>query len=135
MSIEGLIEDNGEYATITVEAPDGVSVAQDAMGGADRSDPWIQVAAMIPCLVRPLSSALFGYPPRNDARANMIDATIYFKDDPVPSGISTRHRITVTVPGTGENRVLGVYAVQGVIDPNTMGELYQVAVQRLRILP
>ena len=62
---------------------------------ADRSDAnWVTVADGVPCLVSEKGSSL-DYD-RNDARANVITARVYFGCDPVPSGISTRNRINVT---------------------------------------
>ena len=134
MSVEALIEDSGQQALITCEAPDGQVPPQDALGGADRSDAnWVTVASGVPCLVSPKSSKVNAFPGRNDARAGIVDAVIYFSTDPVPSGISSRHRITVTVPGTGGPQVVGVYAVQGSIDPNTMGRIFQVGCERVRV--
>lgn len=131
MSVESLIDNSGQQASITAEAPDGQVPAQTAMGGADRSDAnWVTVADGVPCLVRTRSSALsYG---RDDERAAVIDARIYFAADPVPSGISSRHRITVTVAGTGGPRVLGIYDVQGVVDPNSMGRIFEVDCERIR---
>lgn len=131
MSLESLIENSGQQATITAEAPDGQVPGQTAMGGADRSDGnWVPIAGPVPCLVRTRGSAL-NYN-RNDERAAVIDARIYFAADPVPSGISSRHRITVTAAGTGGPRVIGVYAVMGTIDPNSMGRLFEVDCERIR---
>jgi hypothetical protein len=134
MSLESLINESGQQATITAEAPDGQLPAQDATGAADRSDDnWVTVADGVPCLVNTRSSTLEARgSKRNDGRANVIDARIYFAADPVPSGVSTRHRVTVTVPGAGGPRALGVYAVQGVVDPNSMSRIFQVDCERVR---
>ena len=133
MSVEALIEDSGQQALITCEAPDGQVPPQDALGGADRSDAnWVTVASGVPCLVCPKTARVNAFPGRNDARANLIDAVIYFSVDPVPSGISSRHRITVIIPGTGGSKVLGVYAVQGSVDPNTMGHIFQVGCEKIK---
>ena len=87
------------------------------MGGTDRSGPnWLGVAQAVPCLVRDQSATL-NYA-RNDARANVKTTRIYFHSDPTAEGLTTRHRIRVY---QGKDKVLqGVYAVQGVIDPNSM---------------
>lgn len=126
-----MIENSGHQAAITAEAPRGASVGQTAMGGADRSDAhWLTVADGVPCLVAPGGSSIDR--DRNDARENVIAATIYFRADPVPGGLSTRHRITVTSTRTPDPVVLGVYAVTGAIDPNYLGRLFEVACERVR---
>ena len=133
MSVDSLIEDSGQQALITCEAPDGQVPPQDALGGADRSDAnWVTVASGVPCLVCPKSARVNAFPGRNDARVNLIDTIVYFSVDPVPSGISSRHRITVTVQGTGGPKVLGVYAVQGSVDPNSMGVVFEVGCERIK---
>jgi hypothetical protein len=134
MSLESLISESGLQATITAECPDGQVVGQDGTGAADRSDTnWVAVASGVPCLLNTTSSSLQAFgSKRNDARMAVIDARIYFVCDPVPSGISTRHRVTVVAPGTGGPRVLGVYAVQGITDPNSMGRIFQVDCERVR---
>lgn len=119
-------------ATITAEAPDGQVPPQDALGGADRSDAnWVTVAAGVPCLLSEKGSTL-DYS-RNDARANVIQARVYFARDPVPGGISSRNRITVTraTPGN-QPQIPGIYAVQGTINPNAMGRLFEVDCERVR---
>ena len=135
MSLESLIEDSGQQADIAVESPDYTIPPRSQMGGTDRSAPWGNIATGVPCLVRTQSSSLSAWPGRNDARANINTTRIYFYSDPVPTGISTRHRITVTTQGTGGHRVLGVYAVQGVVDPNSMGRLFEVDCERIRSTP
>lgn len=121
-----------QEATITAEAPDGRVPPQDALGGADRSDGnWVTVASGVPCLVREKGSSLD--PDRDDARMNVITATVYFEADPVPSGISTRHRITVTATTPAGPQILGLYSVQGTVDPNAMGRIFQVSCERVRI--
>jgi hypothetical protein len=135
MSIETLIQRSGQQATITAEAPTGQVPPQDAAGGANRSDAnWVAVASGVPCLLNIASSALKSFgSARSDARANVIDVRIYFYSDPVePGGISTRHRVTVTAPGHGGQRVIGIYAVQGVTDPNSLGRIIQVDCERIR---
>jgi hypothetical protein len=134
MSLESLIEDSGQLATITAEAPDGQVPGQDPTGAADRSDAnWVSVVTGVPCLVSPKSSALRAYPGQNNARQALVDARIYFTSDPVPTiGISSRNRVTVTTATTGEPQVLGVYAVLGVINPNTMDRLFEVDCERIR---
>ena len=135
MSIESLISESGQMADITVEAPDGQVVGQDPIGGAIRSGAWPTVVQGVACLVRPMADKLSAYPGRSDARADVWDTQIYFFADPVPSGISTRHRITVRYKGTGGWNVLGVYAVQGVINPNTQSRIFQVGCERIRVSP
>jgi hypothetical protein len=132
MSLESLIMDSGQRADISVEAPDGQVPLQDVLGGAIRTDPWPSVVQGVPCLVSPRASTLQAFPPRNDARANVSDTRIYFLADPVPSGLSTRHRITVVVDGVGGPSVLGVYAVQNPNDPNSMGRILQVDCEKVR---
>ena len=130
MSLESLIEDSEQVADITVESTSGVGPPQTTMGGTDRSaGNWLGVAQQIPCLVRDQSATL-NYA-RNDARANVKTTRIYFLCDPVPGGgLSTKHRITVSL---GKDPVArGVYAVQGVIDPNSMGRLFEVDCERIR---
>lgn len=135
MSLESLIDDSGQQATITAEAPGGRVPGQTALGGADRSDAnWLTVADGLPCLVRERSVAVdYG---RNDARASVVTARIYFVPDDVaavlPSGLSSRHRITVTVGGEGGPITTGVYAVKGAVDPNSMGRVLQVDCERIR---
>lgn len=134
MSLESLIEDSGQLASILAEAADGQVPPQTAMGGADRSDGnWLTVADGVPVLVRTRSSALNR--DYDDERAQVIDATLYFAADPVPSGsgLSSRHRIVVADGGTGGGRAAGVYAVLGVIDPNSMGRILQVDCERIRV--
>ena len=114
MSIQGLIDAGGQLATITAEAPDRRTPGQTAAGGADRSDAnWLTVVDGVPCLVWHQGSSLDT--DHNDQRAGIIQARIYFADDPAPPpGLSSRHRITVTESGPEDNRrVLGIYAVQG----------------------
>jgi hypothetical protein len=134
MSLESLIEDSGQFATITAEAADGSVPPQDPTGAADRSDAnWPVVATNVPCLVSPKSSALQAFPGRNDARMAVVNARIYFLCDPVPTvGLSSRNRITVYAGTTGIPQVLGVYAVQGVINPNTMNRIYQADCEKIR---
>ena len=100
-------------------------VGRTTAGGADRTEPEV-LAENVPCLVRPRSSALEAFGARrNDARAERIDATIYFAGDPLApdAELTTRHRITVA----------GVdYAVRGPQDPNSLGRLLQVDCERLR---
>ena len=134
MSIESLIDDAGQFATITAEAPDDQVPGQDPTGAADRSDAnWVTVATGVPCLVRPRSSAVRSYPGQNDARTALVDATIYLLADPVPSiGLSSRNRLEVTTALYGAPQVLGVYAVLGVINPNTMDHHLQVDCERIR---
>lgn len=116
MSIESLIDDSGQLATITVEAPDGQTPGQTLLGGADRTDGQrLPVAADVPCLVNTLASDLDRS--RNDGRADVIRARIYFAGDPTDSRLTTRHRIAVAVPGDPYSQVAGIYAVTGVVAP------------------
>ena len=84
MSIESLIDNSGQQMpTITAWASASSSSCRSDcfMGGADRSDGnWLTVAGPVPCLVRTRSSAL-NYN-RNDERAAVIDARIYFGGRP-----------------------------------------------------
>jgi hypothetical protein len=134
MSIESLIEDSGQFATITAEAPDNEVPGIDPTGATDRSDAnWVTVAIDVPCLVSPKSSAVRAYPGQNDARQAVVDARIYFLSDPVPTiGLSSRDRVTVSMATYGGPQVLGVYAVLGVINPNTMDRIFEVDCERLR---
>ena len=134
MSLESLIEDSGQLATITAEALDGQVPGQDPTGAADRSDGnWVTVATAVPCLVSPKSSALQAFSGRNDARMGIVNARIYFLSDPVPSvGLGSRNRITVNVETAGGPQVLGVYAVQGVINPNTMDRIFEADCEKVR---
>lgn len=134
MSLDSLIYDSGMEVTITAEAPDGQVPGQTAIGGADRSDAnWVDVADGFPCLLR-MQGSQIDYD-RNDARAMVEQGRIYMIYDPVPAAISSRNRIKVTIPGEGGRRVLGVFAVTGVTDPNSMGRLLQVDVERIRVSP
>ncbi len=118
-----------QEAEISVEATAGQLPAQDALGGADRSAPWPVVVSGVPCLVNERAAELMAMGARrDDARRNVVTARIYFAEDPVPGGMSSRHRITVTKDG----RTLGVYAVQGAIDPNQMGRIFQVDCERIK---
>lgn len=128
MSIESLIENSGQFADITIEADSGFAPPQTSMGGVDRSAPWPEVVSGVPCLVRDQSSTL-NYS-RNDGRVNVKNTRIYFSKDPTPTGLTTKHRITVS--GGHDQVAVGVYAVQGVIDPNSMAELFQVDCERVR---
>jgi hypothetical protein len=133
VSLESLIEDSGQLATITQESPDGQVVGQDPTGAADRSDPnWITVASAIPCLVNEKSSSLQAFSGRNDARMGIVNARIYFFRDPVPAGLSSRNRITVTTASSGSTQVIGIYAVQGRINPNTMNRIFEVDCEKVR---
>jgi hypothetical protein len=133
VSIEGIIEQSGQLATVTAEAPRGVAAARTAMGGADRSDAaWLTVADGVPCLVSPSGSSLDRR--RNDAREDAIEAEIYFARDPAPGGLNTRHRVSVTGTRTGGDPVaLGVYVVTGVVDPNYLGRLFVARAERIRV--
>jgi hypothetical protein len=116
---------------VTAEAPTGQFPPQDAVGGADRSDAnWVGVAQGVPCLVRPRSSHLEAMPGRNDARMNVVDTRVYFAADPVPGGLNSRNRIVVT--SCPDPALIGIYAVQGVIDPNGMGRLFEADCERVR---
>ena len=122
MSLDSLIADSGQMATITAEAADGRVPGRTSMGGADRSDAnWLAVVSGVPCLVRPMGSSL-AYN-RNDARAGVNLHRIYFVTDPVPGGLSSRHRIEVDG---------AIYAVMGVQDPNSMGRILQVDCEQIR---
>jgi hypothetical protein len=95
-----------QLADIKEEAADGDVPAQDALGAADRSDAnWVTVATDVPCMVRTVTARLDAFPGRNDARAEIVNARIYFYTDPIPRGIGTRNRVIVEDI---------VYAVQGI---------------------
>src|SRR6516162_793462 len=132
MSLESLIDDAGTMATITIEAPEYGQVAQDALGGAIRTDPWSTIVSDIPCLVAPQGQQISAWPPRNDSRASINNVRIYFVIDPCPDGLSTRHRITVTSRGRGGPDVTGIYAVVGAQDPNSMSRILQVDCEKIR---
>lgn len=129
MSLESLIDASGQFAEITAEANPGSRPPLTTMGGVDRSDGnWLEVVSGVPCLVRPQGGSLNLN--RNDARANVKTPKIYFLCDPVPTGLTTKHRIKVT---QGSDKTLvGVYAVQDVTDPNSMGRIFQVDCERVR---
>lgn len=100
-------------------------VRQTGAGGADRTDPQ-PLADGVPCLVRARSAVLAALAGRrDDARAETIDARIYFGTDPLAAsgGLSTRHQVEVDG---------AVYAVRGVVDVNSMGRLLQVDAERIR---
>ena len=107
-----------QLATITREAPEGESVDQDDLGGADRTGEWLVEAEDVPCLVRPLASSEVSHTSLANANWNVVRVVIYFASDPLESagGLTTQHRITV-----GDQ----IYAVLGVIDPNSMGRIIQ----------
>lgn len=138
MSLESLIEDSGQLATITVEALDGSVPPQSAMGGVDRSGTWQQIATGVPCLLNNKNSQLMAWPGRNDARAQVFDTRIYFYLDPTPSGFTTRMRITVSEPGGGsgddptDTTDLGVYQVVSVNNPNSMDRIWQIDCEKVR---
>jgi hypothetical protein len=132
VSIESLIDDAGQFASITAEAPDGQPPEATAMGGADRSDPnWLTVADGVPCLVWHRDVAI-DYE-RNDARASVVTARIYFAADTVPP-LTSRHRITVTQAADDGPRVLGVYAVKGSREPSRGSQsMLIVEAERIRV--
>lgn len=134
MSIEALIDDSGQQATITAEAPDRQLPGQTAAGGADRSDGnWLTVADGVPCLVWTEGVEL-DYD-RNDQRAAVVEARIYFYCDPVPPpGLTSRNRITVTQQAPdGTRRLVGVYAVTGSREPARGSQRLVIAdCQRIR---
>ena len=134
MSLESLIEDANQFATITAEAPDGSVPSQDPTGAADRSDGnWETIKSGVPCLVNPKNSAVQGFPGRNDARMAIIDARIYFETDPLPPfGLSSRNRITVYSTSSVQSSIIGIFAVQGVINPNSLGRICEVDCERIR---
>lgn len=133
MSLESMIDDSGQLATITVEAPTGQFPPQTALGGVDRTQAWTVLASGVPCLMNNRSSPLMSYPGRNDARAQVYDTRIYFYADPTPSGFTTRMRITVTKAGAGGNATdLGVYSVKSTSNPNTMGVIFQIDCEKVR---
>jgi hypothetical protein len=95
-----------QLADIYEEAEDGSVPPQDALGAADRSDAnWPLVATDVPCMVRVVTARLDAFPGRNDARAEIVNARVYFFKDPIEGGIGTRNRIIVEDV---------VYAVQGI---------------------
>lgn len=128
MSLESLIEDSGQFADITAESNPGVKPPITAMGGTNRAGQWLEVASGVPCLVNPRGGTLSLN--RNDARANVKTPRIYFLCDPAPLGLTTKHRITVS--GGSDPTARGVYAVQDVNNPNSMGQLFQVDCERIR---
>ena len=129
MSLESLIEDSGQQAEIMAEANPGSRPTLTTMGGVDRSDPnWLEVVSGVSCLVRPQGGSLNLN--RNDARANVKTPRIYFLCDPVPCGLTTKHRIKVSLGSDPTAR--GVYAVQDVTNPNSMGRIFQVDCERIR---
>lgn len=129
MSLESLISDSGQQAEILAEANPGSRPKQSTMGGADRSDAnWLEVVSGVSCLVRPQGGTLNLN--RNDARANVKTPKIYFLEDPVPTGLTTKHRIKVTLGLDGT--LVGVYAVQDVTNPNSMDRIFQVECERIR---
>jgi hypothetical protein len=133
MSLESLIDDSGQFATITVEAASGSFPPQTSLGGVDRSQAWPIVAANVPCLLSNRSSPLMSFPGRNDARAQVYDTRVYFYFDPTPSGFTTRMRINVTKAGPGGDAIdLGTYSVKGTNNPNTMGVIFQVDCEKVR---
>lgn len=133
MSLQSLIDDSGQFATVSIESPDGQTVPQDALGGADRSGQWATIASHVPCLLNNRSSPLMAWPGRNDARAQIQTTRIYFYEDPTPAGFTTRMRITVSAPGSsGDMTDIGVYQVIGTANPNSMNRLYEVDVERVR---
>jgi len=112
-----------QSADVTAEAPTGVSVGQDSLGGADRSGQWLTVASGISCLVRPMGTSLMAFgSARDDARRGVNTTRIYFAADPAPTGIGSRNRIVVE----GQT-----YAVQGSTNPNTMDRIFQVDCERI----
>jgi hypothetical protein len=128
LSLESLIEDSGQQADITAESNPGVTPPLTTMGGVNRST-WLEVVTGVPCLVDPKGGTL--NLARNDARANVKTPRIYFTQDPVPLGLNTKHRITVS--GGSDPTARGVYAVQDVANPNSMGRIFQVDCERIRV--
>jgi hypothetical protein len=123
-----------QFCDITVEAPTGQLPAQDALGGADRTAPWPVVAQGVPCLYRPGASSLQARTARrDDARRSVNTGKVYFSASTlgqIPGGLTSRMRITITQ--AIDSGALGVYAVTGSIDPNTMGHHLEVDVERVR---
>ena len=94
-SFEALIEDSGQQALITCEAPDGQVPPQDALGGADRSDAnWVTVASGVPCLVCPKTARVNAFPgettrgPTSSTRSSTSVSTPYQAAS--PAGIASR---------------------------------------------
>lgn len=132
MSLESLIEDSGQLATITVESLTGTP-PRTAMGGVDRTGTWPQIATGVPCLLNNKNSQLMAWPGRNDARAQVFDTRIYFYYDPTPAGFTTRMRISVTqTNGDTDVTDLGVYQIVAVQNPNSMGRIYEVDCEKVR---
>lgn len=128
MSVEAFIADAGTQCAIeadqTANAP-----AQTAMGGVDRSaDNWIVIQDAVPCLIDILSQ-------KREMINNQLQyvsvARIYLIEDPVPEGLSIKHRIRVTIAGKPGRQVEGVWAIEGVQDPVPYG--HHLEVQCVRV--
>lgn len=128
MSIESLIERSGQECSILATTAAG-SARQTATGGVDRTAAgWSSVADGVPCLVRPTGSSLnLG----NDTMSNQEYLKVYLAGDPVPGGISVRHRLAVTRAGDGSPNAIGTYNVISVVDANGRGRLIEVGCERL----
>ena len=132
MSLESLIEDSNQFASITMEAPAGQIPPLTPMGGVDRTGTWTPIVDSVPCLLNNKSSQLMAYPGRNDARAQVFDTRIYFYYDPTPTGITTRMRITVSQTIGTDTTDLGIYQVVSVQNPNSMGRILEVDCEKVR---
>ena len=133
MSLEDLINESNQLATITIEALPGSVPPQTVMGGVDRTGEWPVIASGIPCLLNNKSSALTPYTQgRNNERQQVFTTRIYFCFDPTPNGFTTRMRITVTQSSTGTDATdLGIYQVENVSNPNSMNRIWEIDVEKV----
>jgi hypothetical protein len=134
MSLESLIQDSGQLASILVEAASGQQPPQTGMGGTDRTQPWITLASGIPCLLNNKTSLLSPYKQgRNDERQQVYTTRVYFYYDPTPSGFTTRMRISITDADPSDTDVtdLGTYQVENVSNPNSMNRIWQIDVEKI----
>lgn len=128
MSIEAFIADSGQLCRVAVDSTGGVPT-QTALGGASRTAAdWVTVADAVPCLVEILRTQQVEV---NSQRQYVTDAVIYFASDPVPEGMSVRHRIEITSNGSAGPRIGGIWNITGVDDPIPSGDHIEVSCQRV----
>jgi len=130
LSLETIIADAGTLCAVEVDSTAGVPT-QTAMGGASRTDAdWVTVADSVPCLVEPTGGQQVEV---NSQKQYQTKAIIYFAADPVPEGMSPRHRIRITSVGAAGKRIAGTWAIDFVDDPIPSGDHLEVSCTRIGI--
>src|SRR5690349_12208039 len=96
MSVQEHIYNAGTQCAIEADQAAN-SPAQTSMGGVDRTEEnWIVVQDAVPCMVDILSTKREVV---NNQLRSIANARIYLVSDPVPEGLSIKHRIRVTIAG------------------------------------